>query len=93
MCCHEKGIEHDACIAGNPCQIWTMESSLEMLSTSTYFRREKKTGVLVNPKYVTVLGSLDDSQQEIRPERPYWPGKSVFCWDVHEAHLNFQFSG
>ena len=60
--CREKLIGEDDCVLKKPCKICDgfSESQRELLSTPTYrIRKDKKAGLLVSPKEVTVLSIVD----------------------------------
>ena len=60
--CREKFIGEDDCVLKKPCKICDgfSESQRELLSTPTYrIRKDKKAGLLVSPKEVTVLSTVD----------------------------------
>ena len=63
--CREKLIGEDDCVKDRPCSICDSFSEVqwESLATPTYrIRKEKKTGVLVSPKEVTVLAPVNDNE-------------------------------
>ena len=60
--CRDKSIGEDDCVMKKQCSICEgfLDSQREMLSTPTYrIRKDKKAGLLVSPKEVTVLSSVD----------------------------------
>ena len=60
--CRDKKVGQDPCVLGNPCVICDGFSDIqrEKLATPSYkIRKERKAGVLVSTKEVTVLGRLD----------------------------------
>ena len=60
--CREKLIGENDCVLKKPCKICDgfSESQRELLSTPTYrIRKDKKAGLLVSPKEVTVLSTVD----------------------------------
>ena len=60
--CRDKLIREDKCVLKKPCVICDgfSESQRELLATPTYkIRKDKKAGVLVSPKDVTVISSVD----------------------------------
>ena len=64
--CHEKKIGQDQCVLGNPCVICDGFSDLqkEKLATPSYkIRKERKAGLLVSPKEVTVISSVDAEEE------------------------------
>ena len=66
--CREKKVGQDPCVLGNDCLICEGFSDLqkEKLATPSYkIRKERKAGLLVFPKEMTVLGSLDDEQSSV----------------------------
>ena len=61
--CHDKLIGEDDCVLKKPCAICEgfSDSQRELLATPTYrIRKDKKAGLLVSPKDITVLSSVDD---------------------------------
>ena len=63
--CREKIIGEDDCVKDKPCSICDgfSEVQRELLATPTYrILKEKKAGLLVPPKEVTVLAPMDDSK-------------------------------
>ena len=61
--CREKLIGEDACVLKKSCAICEgfFDSQRDLLATLTYrIRKDKKAGLLVSPKDVTVLSSVDD---------------------------------
>ena len=66
--CWEKKIGQDLCVLGNDCVICDgfSDSQKERLATPSYkIRKEKKAGLLVSPKDVTVISALDVDDQSI----------------------------
>ena len=66
--CRDKKVGQDPCVLGNPCVICDGFSDVqrEKLATPSYkIRKQHKTGLLVSPKEVTVLGSLDEEEQSL----------------------------
>ena len=64
--CCEKKLGQDLCVLGNKCLICEGFTDLqrEKLATPSYkIRKERKAGLLVSPKEVTVLGSLNADDQ------------------------------
>ena len=60
--CRDKSIGKDDCVLKKSCSICDgfSDSQREMLATPTYkIRKDKKAGLLVSPKDVTVLGTTD----------------------------------
>ena len=73
--CRDKGLDKDPCIVdGAICSICDSFTDLqcEVLATPQYqIRKDKKAGLLVSPKDVTVLDSTSDlTEEEIRLEAP-----------------------
>ena len=65
--CREKFIGEDNCVKDKPCKICDRftPAQKDMLSTPTYkIRRDKKAGLLVSPKEVTVLQPVDNMDSE-----------------------------
>ena len=63
--CKEKLIGEDDCVKDRPCSICDGFSDVQQESsaTPTYrIRKEKKAGVLVSPKEVTVLAPVNDNE-------------------------------
>ena len=64
--CREKRVGHDPCVLGNDCSICEGYTDLqkEKLATPSYkIHKERKAGLLVSPKDVIVLGSVDINEQ------------------------------
>ena len=61
-CCRDKKIGEDICVQGKVCSICDgfSEAQKETLSTPYKIRKECKAGLLVSPREVTVIGSMDD---------------------------------
>ena len=60
--CCDKLIGEDACVRDKPCSICDgfSDTQKELLSTPSYkIRKDKKAGLLVSSKYVTVLQPVD----------------------------------
>ena len=60
--CRDKRIGEDSCVLDRPCQICDAfsDSQKELLTTPSYrIRKDKKAGLLVSPKDVTVISSVD----------------------------------
>ena len=58
----------DPCVLGNPCVICYRfsDAQREKLATPSYkIRKDRKAGLLVSPKEVTVLGSLEEEEQSL----------------------------
>ena len=65
--CRKKLIGEDSCVKDKPCKICDgfTPAQKDMLSTPTYkIRRDKKAGLLVSPKEVTVLQPVDNMDSE-----------------------------
>ena len=65
--CREKLIGEDNCVKDKPCKICDgfTPAQKEMLSTPSYkIRRDKKAGLLVSPKEVTVLQPVEGMDNE-----------------------------
>ena len=63
--CRDKKLGQDPCVLGNPYVICDGFSDVqrEKLATPSYkIRKDCKAGLLVSPKEVTVLGSLDEEE-------------------------------
>ena len=63
--CREKGIGEDNCVLDKSCPICDGFTDVQhdTLSTSAYrIRKDKKAGLLVSPKEVTVLATVDDNE-------------------------------
>ena len=61
--CRDKLIGEDDCVKDKPCKICDGFSDIqkEMLATPSYkIRKDKKAGLLVSPKEVTVLQPVDN---------------------------------
>ena len=61
--CHDKLIGEDYCVLNKSCAVCDglSESQRELLATATYkIRKDKKAGLLVSPKDVTVLSPVDN---------------------------------
>ena len=66
--CRDKKTGQDACVLGNPCLICDGFTDIqkEKFSTPYYkIRKECKQGLLVSPKEVTVLASLEASDDQL----------------------------
>ena len=60
--CRDKLISEDDCVKDKPCKVCDGFSDIqkEMLATPSYkIRKDKKAGLLVSPKEVTVLQPVD----------------------------------
>ena len=60
--CRDKLIGEDKCVLKKPCAVCDgfSESQCELLATPTYrIRKDKKAGLLVSPKEVTVISTVD----------------------------------
>ena len=61
--CHDKLIGEDDCVKDKPCKVCDGFSDIqkEMLATPSYkIRKDKKAGLLLSPKEVTVLQPVDN---------------------------------
>ena len=64
--CHKKKVGQDPCVLGNECVICDgfSDAQKERLATPSYkICKEEKVGLLVSPKDVTAIGSLDVDDQ------------------------------
>ena len=71
--CRDKRIGEDNCVLHKPCPICDgfSESQNELLATLTYrIRKDKKAGLLVSSKDVTVISSLDNEPTFQSPSGP-----------------------
>ena len=71
--CRDKLIEEDDCVLDKPCSICDSfsESQKDALATPAYrIRKDKKAGLLVSPKDVTVLATVDDEPTFQSPVGP-----------------------
>ena len=71
--CRDKRIGEDNCVLDKPCPICDgfSDSEKELLATPAYrIRKEKKAGLLVSPKDVTVISSLDNEPTFQSPSCP-----------------------
>ena len=64
--CRNKKVGQDPCVLGNPCVICDgfSDAQREKLATPSS-NLDRKAGLLVSPKEVTVLGSLDEEEQSL----------------------------
>ena len=61
--CREKKLGEDPCIKDKPCSLCDsfLDTQRETLSTPSYrIRKERKAGLLVSPKEVTVMSPVED---------------------------------
>ena len=71
--CRDKRIGEDSCVLDRPCQICDAfsDSQKELLATPSYrIRKDKKAGLLVSPKDVTVISSVDTEPTFQSPSGP-----------------------
>ena len=71
--CRDKRIGEDNCVLDRPCQICDafFDSQKELLATPSYrIRKDKKAGLLVSPKDVTVISSVDTEPTFQSPSGP-----------------------
>ena len=71
--CRDKRIREDNCVLNNPCSICDAfsDSLKELLATpSNRIRKDKKAGVLVSPKEVTVISAVDNEPVFQSPSGP-----------------------
>ena len=64
--CRKKKVGQDPCVLGNECVVCDgfCDAQRERLTAPSYkIRKEKKAGLLVSPKDVTVIGTLDVDDQ------------------------------
>ena len=93
--CRDKLIGEDDCVKDKPCKICDgfLVSQKDMLATPSYkIRKDKKAGILVSPKDVTVLQPVDN---EPTFQSPQWSTVSISCSSTfHSAIIlesNVQF--
>ena len=66
--CRDKNLGSDPCVEGKPCGICDKltDQQRSMLSTPQYhIRKDKKSGLLVSPSKVTVVGVSDQDTAEL----------------------------
>ena len=71
--CRDKRIGEDNCVLDKPCPICDgfSDAQKELLATSSYrIRKDKKAGLLVSPKDVTVISSSDKEPTFQSPSGP-----------------------
>ena len=71
--CRDKRIGEDNCVLDKPCPICDVfsDSQKELLATPSYrIRKDKKAGLLVSPKDVTVISSVDNEPVFHSPSGP-----------------------
>ena len=71
--CRDKHIGEDNCVLDKPCPICDRfsGSQKELLATPAYkIRKEKKAGLLVSPKDVTIISSADNESTFQSPSGP-----------------------
>ena len=71
--CRDKCIGEDNCVLDKPCPICDgfSDTQRELLATPSYrIRKDKKTGLLVSPKDVTVINSVDTEPTFQSPSGP-----------------------
>ena len=65
--CRDKKLGSDDCVLGKDCQICEslMDSPQKILATPQYqIRRDKKSGVLVSPRKLTVVGPVESLEED-----------------------------
>ena len=71
--CRDKKLGSDRCVEGKQCYICDnlTDQQRSMISTPQYqIRKDKKSGLLVSPSKVTVVGVVDQDSVEIQPDIP-----------------------